>query len=46
MGLGLAIVKGIVEAHGGTIEERGREGEGAMFIITLPAIEPAQGGES
>jgi signal transduction histidine kinase len=46
MGLGLAIVKGIIEAHGGTIEERGREGEGAMFIITLPAIEPAQGGES
>ncbi len=46
MGLGLAIVKGIIEAHGGTIEERGKEGEGAMFIITLPAIEPTQGGES
>jgi signal transduction histidine kinase len=44
MGLGLAIVKGIVEAHGGTIEERGKEGEGAKFIITLPAIEPPQGG--
>ncbi len=46
MGLGLAIVKGIVDAHGGTIEERGREGEGALFIITLPAIEPMQGGEN
>ncbi len=46
MGLGLAIVKGIIDAHGGTIEERGREGEGALFIITLPAIEPMQGGES
>jgi len=44
MGLGLAIVKGIVEAHGGSIEERGREGEGALFILTLPAIEPPQGG--
>lgn len=44
MGLGLAIVKGIIEAHGGAIEERGREGEGARFIITLPTIEPAQGG--
>ncbi|MFA0738053.1 MAG: hypothetical protein LKKZDAJK_001154 [Candidatus Fervidibacter sp.] len=44
MGLGLAIVKGIVEAHGGTITERGKEGEGAKFIITLPAIEPPKGG--
>ncbi len=44
MGLGLAIVKGIIEAHGGTIEERGKEGEGALFIITLPATEPPQGG--
>ncbi len=46
MGLGLAIVKGVIDAHGGTIEERGREGEGALFIITLPAIEPTQGGEN
>jgi len=46
MGLGLAIVKGIIDAHGGTIEERGREGEGALFIITIPAIEPTQGGET
>lgn len=44
MGLGLAIVKGIIDAHGGSIEERGKEGEGALFIITLPAIEPPQGG--
>ncbi len=46
MGLGLAIVKGIIDAHGGTIEERGQEGEGAMFIITLPVFESPQGGES
>ncbi|GBC99591.1 Sensor protein ZraS [bacterium HR17] len=44
MGLGLAIVKGIIEAHGGTIEERGREGEGAKFIITLPVIDPPSKG--
>ncbi len=44
MGLGLAIVKGIVEAHGGTIAERGKEGEGAKFIVILPAIEPPKGG--
>lgn len=45
MGLGLAIVKGIIDAHSGSIEERGKEGEGAQFIITLPAIEPPpQGG--
>lgn len=46
MGLGLAIVKGVIEAHGGTIEERGQEGEGAKFIITLPATEKSQGGEN
>ncbi len=46
MGLGLAIVKGIIDAHSGSIEERGKEGEGAQFIITLPAIEqPKQGGK-
>jgi signal transduction histidine kinase len=38
MGLGLSIVKGIVDAHQGAIAEVGREGEGAHFIIVLPAI--------
>lgn len=37
LGLGLAIVKSIVQAHGGTIEECGRYGEGAKFVITIPA---------
>jgi signal transduction histidine kinase len=37
MGLGLSIVKGIVDAHQGAIREVGREGEGAHFIIVLPA---------
>lgn len=34
-GLGLAIVKGIVEAHGGMVEVRSREGEGSTFAFTL-----------
>ena len=37
MGLGLSIVKGIVDAHQGIISEIGREGEGAHFVILLPA---------
>jgi len=37
MGLGLSIVKGIVDAHQGAIGEFGKEGEGARFVIVLPA---------
>jgi signal transduction histidine kinase len=37
MGLGLSIVKGIIDAHGGFIREVGRPGEGARFVILLPA---------
>jgi signal transduction histidine kinase len=37
MGLGLSIVKGIIDAHGGLIREVGRPGEGARFVILLPA---------
>lgn len=36
MGLGLSIVKGIIDAHGGSIREIGRPGEGAHFVILLP----------
>ncbi|MCI2241025.1 hypothetical protein LPT13_01495 [Adlercreutzia sp. JBNU-10] len=36
-GLGLAIVKHGVMRHGGSIEVGGREGEGAEFILRLPA---------
>jgi two-component system sensor histidine kinase KdpD len=35
-GLGLSIVKGFVEAHGGRVEARNREGGGAQFTIYLP----------
>jgi signal transduction histidine kinase len=43
MGLGLSIVKGIVDAHQGAIAEVGHEGEGAHFIIVLPALRPGEG---
>jgi signal transduction histidine kinase len=35
-GLGLAIVKSIVDAHGGEISVRRREGGGTVFEVTLP----------
>lgn len=36
VGLGLAIARTIVEAHGGTIDARNREGGGAAFRVRLP----------
>jgi signal transduction histidine kinase len=38
-GLGLSIATRIVEEHGGWIDLKSREGEGATFIITLPTQE-------
>jgi len=40
MGLGLSIVKGVVDAHQGSISEVGIAGNGAHFIIVLPALRP------
>jgi signal transduction histidine kinase/CheY-like chemotaxis protein len=38
LGIGLTIVRHIVELHGGTVSaESGGEGQGATFIVTLPA---------
>ncbi|ATB28144.1 sensor histidine kinase [Melittangium boletus] len=36
VGLGLFITRRIVEAHGGSIEVRSREGEGTTFTVRLP----------
>jgi len=39
-GVGLAICRKIVDRHGGTITARGRPGEGASFVVSLPAPTP------
>ena len=36
-GLGLSYVKQVVEAHGGKVDVRSREGEGTTFRVALPA---------
>lgn len=39
-GLGLAIVQQIVKGHGGSIEVKSEEGQGAEFVVTLPTQPP------
>ena len=41
-GLGLSIVKNIVEAHGGRVWAESSVGQGSLFNIVLPRVEPNQ----
>ena len=45
-GIGLALCKKIVEEHNGFITARSRIGEGSVFIISLPVMQPAQPAET
>jgi len=40
-GIGLAIVRHIAEAHGGSVGLVSREGEGSLFWIEIPRVDPA-----
>ncbi|HEJ83575.1 MAG TPA: HAMP domain-containing histidine kinase, partial [Desulfobacteraceae bacterium] len=35
-GLGLSISYGIIRRHGGDVTVSSREGEGSLFVVTLP----------
>lgn len=40
-GIGLAMVSQIVESHGGTVAVESTPGEGSIFTVSLPLIDPA-----
>jgi two-component system NtrC family sensor kinase len=44
-GLGLWVSQGIVQAHGGSIKLRSREGRGTTFSVALPIGGPSQNGD-
>jgi signal transduction histidine kinase len=39
-GLGLSLVKETVQAHGGTVRVESQPGQGAVFVVRLPAANP------
>lgn len=45
-GLGLTIAHRLIEAHGGSLTARNREGGGAVFDIALPIIEDTERNEA
>lgn len=45
-GLGLSICKAIVTSHGGQISVTSRPGHGATFVVTLPRLPQAPGGQT
>lgn len=42
LGIGLALVRQIVEAHGGQVDARSKEGSGSTFAFVLPLTPPQQ----
>ena len=45
LGVGLSISRTIIEAHGGHLSARNREGPGALFEFTLPTVEGVEAHE-
>lgn len=45
MGVGLSISRTIIEAHGGSIEQRPNRGGGTVFFFTLPAVTKEEVGD-
>ena len=39
-GIGLAIVKKVAENHSGYVLAESKPGQGATFLVTLPALQP------
>ncbi len=40
MGLGLTIANEIIQAHGGTIRIHSKPGQGSIFVVQLPVVQP------